>query len=126
MEPIIVDTARRIARELSADDELRESIAEQCDRVTASPPGEERERAIDDLYLLLAGREHTRRRMDELLPDDFARFRDGLEGDPDVRYDRYACPEGDYVWEVFDVDEQPPTHCPHDGKPLTFVRADRC
>jgi len=130
----IVPVAEAIRGELAAlvgDDapEVSDALGRLLDECRAAPDATSRGRAEDGLYQLLAQREGTRLRMDELLPRFVEERADpaysGLLGVTDpVAVDRWVCERGDYAYPVLDADDTPPRNCPTHGIPLVFVPAE--
>jgi hypothetical protein len=132
--PEIVPVAEAIRGELAAllgDDApaVADALGLLLDECRAAPDAGSRGRAEDGLYQLLAERDATRLRMDELLPRLVEERADpsysGLLGVPEpVAVDRWICERGDYAYPVLDVDDTPPRVCPNHGIPLVFVPAE--
>jgi hypothetical protein len=79
----------------------------------------------DRILAVLASREPTRERLDELLASGLAGERGfapppGIDSrPPDVLI--YRCPKGDYEWPAYQVGEVIPA-CPNHNVPLTLVQ----
>ncbi|MFI2504974.1 hypothetical protein [Streptomyces sp. NPDC018972] len=81
-----------------------------------------RDETLDEILELLAAREPTRERLNELVgPEPGIDRHVRLAGDSFVGYERHVCPRCGRFWVILDADEddQPPERCPDDGAVLT-------
>jgi hypothetical protein len=125
----LLAAARQILAETNQTD-VQMKLGGLLEAVGAASSDAERQRLIDEIIELLCADEGTRWRLDDRLPGltSETRERPGgseLDGDPELAFDRWACPAGDYMWPVLDVadDDPAPATCPNDGSPLVFRSA---
>lgn len=129
-EDELLAAARQIHDEADVG-EPRVRLGALLDAADSAEPNEGRQRVLDEINELLCSDERTRRRLDELLPELTAQARTDptgageLEGDPELIFDRWSCPSGDYAWPILDVadEQQPPDRCPNHGLQLVFRSA---
>lgn len=83
------------------------------------------EATLDEILALLASRQETRTRLNELLDPEHDEDRSPrIAGDPVVGYEQAVCPQCGRAWVILDADEDdlPPERCPNDGAVLTVVQ----
>ncbi len=102
-------------------------LAELAAQVRSSEDPAARTQAEDELYQLLASRDETRERMDQLLPEEQEErgWAPMLSHSSPVPADRWICPEQDctYNFPVLSIDDPtpPPQFCPvHEKVRLAF------
>jgi hypothetical protein len=124
----IRDVADAIHQELPTllePEEAGDAGARLSDLLERADAGED---VDDELIAVLAAREETRARMDELLPEFLATGERGFEPLPGyspepAAVEMYRCPQGDYEWPLFEAGEPVPD-CPVHGLPLVRIEDD--
>jgi hypothetical protein len=120
-EPTIRDVADQIRRELP------DLMGSSAPAVEHDIDDRMRDGDEDGLFAVLVAHEPTRRRLDELLPQELeAGDRGGFSLLPGHSPEPskplvFACPMGDYEWLVFDVAEPVPP-CPTHGSALVAMK----
>jgi hypothetical protein len=124
----IREVARQIGHELPAllGQDEGAAVRRELDGLLAE--AEKGEEVDDRLLALLAAREATRVRADELLPASLEEGERGFEPLPGYPSEPpglavYGCPEGDYDWPQFEAGEPVPD-CPLHGIPLVRVGSE--
>ena len=105
-------------------------LAQLTEQARSSEDPAARTHAEDEIYKLLASRNKTRERMDQLLPEEqeARAWAPGLGHSGPVPADRWVCPEQDctYNFPVLSIDDptQRPEFCPvHEKVRLVFCPA---
>jgi hypothetical protein len=125
--PFLVNVVERLAQELPVlmtdFEPLHADLAALLARLRAGDG--DPEETLDEILALLASRQETRTRLDDLLGPEHAEDRTPrFAGDPVVGYEQAVCPRCGRAWVILDADEDelPPERCPNDGAVLTVIQ----